>query len=524
MSYPNSKIYICKDVYLNPSYNHSIFFESAEAQRTYFSGKVVRTFSDYTYLRKNKSIRLPVPMDTAIEWNYLFFDNQTPGKSKTYFYFITDVQYINDNNTEIFIELDVMQTYAFDYQLQPCFIDREHSATDEVGENLVDEGLDVGELVTSISWDTTLLDDLCVLIMSTVNIPLSTHPTVHASRYNGIFGGAAVYGASMDHWQAIGASLDDETVQLGVITIWMYPKALIALPESETWDSGVVTKAITGIRELSPFTISKPTTIAESYEPKNKKLLTYPYNFLYVTNNSGGSAVYHYEKFADPNKVTFDYRGAISPEASVRMVPRSYNGVINNFECGISLGQFPTCAWNEDSYKLWLAQNQNTQGLEYLTAGLTIAGGIAGIALSSGTGAVVGGGAVLHGLSQISQLMAQKADKEIVPPQAKGASSGSLNIANKKKNFSFQRKSVDVNQARRIDDYFSMFGYKTNCVKVPNRAVRENWTFTKTVDCVIRGSLPKDDLTKIESVFNHGVTFWKDGDQIGNYNLSNNVL
>ena len=49
----------------------------------------------------------------------------------------------------------------------------------------------------------------------------------------------------------------------------------------------------------------KPSTL-DGYTPKNKKLLTFPYCFLLVSNNNGNSNVYHYEKFTSSNcQVTY---------------------------------------------------------------------------------------------------------------------------------------------------------------------------------------------------------------------------
>lgn len=46
-------------------------------------------------------------------------------------------------------------------------------------------------------------------------------------------------------------------------------------------------------------TYSKPSTI-NGYTPKNKKLLTYPYCFINVSNNNGSTNSLRYEDFHDP--------------------------------------------------------------------------------------------------------------------------------------------------------------------------------------------------------------------------------
>ena len=74
-----------------------------------------------------------------------------------------------------------------------------------------------------------------------------------------------------------------------------------------------------------------------------------------------------------------------------------------------------------------------------------------------------------------------------------------------------------------IDKYFDMFGYKVNRVKLPNKAHRGRWWYTKTIDVNIDGAIPNDDLNKIKDVYNKGITFWRNSDEIQNYSLSNGI-
>ena len=72
-------------------------------------------------------------------------------------------------------------------------------------------------------------------------------------------------------------------------------------------------------------------------------------------------------------------------------------------------------------------------------------------------------------------------------------------------------------------DYFDMFGYATHRVKIPNRSIRPHWNYVKTNGCVLRGNAPADDVRKICTIYDDGITFWKNGDEIGNYSLDNSV-
>ena len=72
-----------------------------------------------------------------------------------------------------------------------------------------------------------------------------------------------------------------------------------------------------------------------------------------------------------------------------------------------------------------------------------------------------------------------------------------------------------------LDSYFDMFGYAVKQHGVPNMNARPNWTFVKTIGCSVGGNIPADDASKIEDIFNRGIRFWKNHNNIGNYSLNN---
>lgn len=524
MSTPSSIINICSGVRLNNKYEHTIWFDNVTSQLNYFAGKVVKTFSAYSYLRKSWSIKVEATLENAMLWSYLYFNNG----GKTYYYFINNVEYVNENMVELHIEMDVMQTYLFNHTLLHSFVEREHASSDIIGENVVEEGLELGELVNRNS-SSLLFNDLCVLILSTFN-PLTTTQektdTVLFASYDGVYSGLGLYAVNMTDAVAWGTKLtqlDSWGKSEGIVAMWMYPKELVTLIGSHSWTDGNVTKQVSKVASVYDA-VARPSNLEGGYTPRNKKLLTYPFNMLYVTNNSGGAGVYHYELFGDPTDCNFRVVGSLTPEGVTKLYPLNYKGIQHNYEEGLTLGGFPSCAWNQDVYKLWLAQNQNQQSLNMGMAALKIGGGIVGTLASGGLGLAVSGGAVLSGASDIANLLAQRHDKELQPPQAKGTHSASVNISAGFQGYTFSQKCISIQTARILDDYFDLYGYRTNRVKIPNRNVRENWTYTKTIGCHIYGRFCNEDLTKIENIYNNGITFWKNGDSIGNYSLSNNTL
>ena len=93
------------------------------------------------------------------------------------------------------------------------------------------------------------------------------------------------------------------------------------------------------------------------------------------------------------------------------------------------------------------------------------------------------------------------------------------------RDLNFRCYDVDVNQqdAKIIDEFFDKYGYQTNKLKVPNISGRKQWNYVKTRDCELVGNIPASIKSSIISIFNSGITFWKNGDNIGDYSLDNTL-
>lgn len=534
MSAPQSSVYVCSGVRLNNRYEHSIYFANAGEQANYFANKVQRRIPANTYLRKSWPLKVEATMEEARRWSYLYFHNGDTGK--LYYYFITNVEYKNDSTVELTLELDVLQTYMFDYELLPCFVERHHVKQDMLGKYTADEGLDLGELVDNEYYDCNL-SDLCILTVATIN-PNVTEGDKPTQALGGMYGkvasGLGIWATStsdMIEWHTKMDALNTAGFIEGIVSMWMYPKSLVELGGENTWTDGEVFKTVAGTKEIFLTVDDLNATVeVDGYYPNNFKLLTYPYNMLYLTNNAGQSATYRFERFADSTP-RFTISGTPSPDGAVRIFPRQYNGSTatsnysrEGFDYGLTLGGFPQCAWDSDAYKLWLAQNQNQMAFQDTTAKITAGAGVAAGIASGLMGNVVGAAGavatVVSGIRQIESQLAQKADMAIQPPQSRGAFSNTVNLTVNKQTFSFVRKSVSAETAKRIDNYFTMYGYKLNEIRTPNPAERDTYTYIKTVGCHIKSNMCTDDALRIESIFNNGITWWMNGDQIGMFSIS----
>ena len=88
---------------------------------------------------------------------------------------------------------------------------------------------------------------------------------------------------------------------------------------------------------------------------------------------------------------------------------------------------------------------------------------------------------------------------------------------------------VRADEARRLDEFFTRFGYAQNRVMKPNPAARPCFTFLQTADdSYINGSSGRANAAeqkKINEILRQGVTFWRSSVSSGDlfkYNTLNN--
>ena len=119
--YPNTNVKILHNIPLDNGYRNTLYFATKQAQTQYFTGKVKHNFVQCTYQRANSNvIKVGIKVEDLYDCNYLMFQNESFG-NKWFYAFILEVNYVNNDVSEIKYEIDVMQTWFFDYTLEQCF-------------------------------------------------------------------------------------------------------------------------------------------------------------------------------------------------------------------------------------------------------------------------------------------------------------------------------------------------------------------------------------------------------------------
>ena len=202
----------------------------------------------------------------------------------------------------------------------------------------------------------------------------------------------------------------------------------------------------------------------------------------------------------------------------------------------MTLSGFPQCSWTTDSFKAWLAQSAIPTLAGSTMSGVINYTGKTDVIQSSlstsATGNWMGradsmhsaGASLEYGMyGTVAGLVAQGYQKWILPPQAHGNSGNSAAVAMRIKNFAFMHMHIREEFARIIDSFWDKFGYPVRRVKIPSTHNRPHWNYVKTVGCDAHGSIPSSAMNNIKSIHDNGITYWINGDEIGNYLLDNRL-
>lgn len=426
-----------------------------------------------------------------------------------------------------------------------------------LGANLVPEGLEIGEVIMDQYQDISLLRPIYVLAYgrNPKTDGLSSFDFNTGIELNGIFTGLYYYVGTpnklkemIDRINGLGGG--DEAYGQSIVTIFTIPR--VAMLNFQAEDDTIWTLELLSTEtdigswvhnsfRASPVSVGLPArpTNFQGFVPQNNKLLQYPYTYLGFSPKNGSQKILRYENFRTPTAPFVRLMSEVNPNPIIEFIPEDYKspnnqGILNVSEI-CELSGYPTVSWISNYFNSWLAQNSSIvdlsiekSNLQYEESGFQKLGNFIKGAISTIGGAVTGniGGAVggvgsmvesaigAHYLeanhdNDINQIMAQQEKQSLLPNQASvGSSSTTLIGYDVQDDQIFCRYTIKEEWARRIDRYFSMYGYQVNQLDQVKIDSRPNWNYIKTKGVNIIGAIPQDDLRLIKELFNNGITFW----------------
>ena len=569
------------DIYdLLPNYEHTRYFSDADARDDYFDDNIGLTVNPTQHIRVDElEVKIPENISTIHEYTYMSIQNGKGANAydHRYYCFITDMEYISDMCTLVKYQIDVMQTFAMDglfsstmpYQ---SWVKRCHNLTDNIGDNIVAEPFDVENYeVNDFFIEDTLNNLRIVLGISTADeqitiqvggtsVTIDMRPKVY---YNNMYTcihyfvfsmgdiGTGYFKGLLDYFSG---SKVNEIVDFYICPSYAVPQEQyninVSTDESQVIDVAPMFYANGRYGEPTRDTVS-------GYAPKNKKLFTYPYTKLTVSNGEGQIKDYAFEFFHTGAVPEFACEGSFIGEPSVTLFPKNYkiqNTTLHKATGGtrtqdykyddcITLTDYPKCAYNVDAYKYYQSQNGVSNAIK--AVGSAIGAGLLGFLFGGGIGMVTGMassmasasvGAAVSGVGAMTaQTVRNASDMTAEQIKANKSSDTTLNnVAGKynamehaHKNFLFFRNCVEPQLAEQIDNYFTKFGYAQNKLlnigQYLNSNTRPYYAYIQTSGfSVLNGGFEQKYKLQLQDIMDKGITFWfSTSVAMGNYSLDN---
>ena len=292
------------------------------------------------------------------------------------------------------------------------------------------------------------------------------------------------------------------------------------------------------------FRYAGSTLLSNGYTPHNNKLYTYPYCCIQLSNNNGGIANYMYEYFDNKSDCQIKVNGTVSQGGSIIAYPLNYKGRSSNWDEPLDMAKFPTCSWNTDSYTNWLTQNGVSRSNRYRYANedfvrsnvktaVSAASSLGNMYLEDGFTPMGIFNTVTNAGMSVWDAKVQK-DRAIdsleeenyrakLVPDAINNGTAVPEVLYSMGTFEYTAWALTITgeRAKQIDAYFDRFGYTVNNYDNIVQAItsRSKWNYIKTADCHINANIPDEDLVQIEELFNNGITFWKNPNEVYRYDL-----
>lgn len=372
---------------LTPDYEHTLLFYSRTFQQAYFQNHTRNILSDQQYTRRGRGvIRVKMPivqLSSATYFSFLNSDGLNPEiptmEERRFYCFINQIEYVNNGATDIYFQIDVMQTYLYDLTFLSSYVNRECvSLTEDSGIKeetyrqymALPEDLDIGD------YDFTEHP----ILIPNPDQPLNPYVAfrrwvwVVAATFDQNFADA-VGGMKNGYYSGLAFLPFDNVTSLnqflldaasrnkadGIVSIYMSPVEFASVNDTLTYINDY-------------FSIEPADRYAYDstygYMPHNGKLYRYPYCGMLVTDHNGTSAEYKYEFFGGQMhnskwSALIRIYGCTGCGNEFAAVPYLYMGSEGyNHNERLIINYTPMISYATDSYRAWLAQNGSKMAIE----------------------------------------------------------------------------------------------------------------------------------------------------------------
>lgn len=520
---PVTDVTICKGTGVT---NQNIpYFDSQVGKVAWLFGFAAGQFhkENYSYQRTfNHFIRVDDTQEVYRDCDVLMFQNEN---GRWIICNILYVEFINPNCTEIGFEVNWFLTYIDVIQWKDCFIEREMQENDWTGgrpsfNNLVPEGLETGKFKAYEAQESKTFVNFDCVVMSAYDRQGESNNTPQIDC--GYVTGLNQFVVSKDELGGMLQAYADKGRLDGIAAIFMCPTE-ISSPKNAAWSEG-------------PTAITIDFSSIEGYVPQNSKVFTGEFFYYRISNRQGVQKDLYLEDFANPGAGTFElsYTGAfLGGSGGIVCYPRNYQGQERALDYGVTLNVNTQCAYIGDAFANYVANNKwqiaNETVGAFLDLGKAVTGPRAPIPSSVGPAELANRETykaleIADSVNQGLAIAARLGDRAQNPAMYAGqVGQDALMIALRAYGFLVTKNHPPVDMVQRIDNFFTMYGYRTLRVKKPNVNTRPFWNYVKTAGGYVGGPMPFEARQAIGQTMDAGVTFWNvnGGAVIGDYSMDN---
>lgn len=416
------------------AYRDVVAWSSVEDRDKWFAARAGSWFSsNFQNLRPGEPISVPVPYSSVYKYNYIVVTNpQQPvddeGPARSYFYFITGVQYLSPQATRLTLQLDVMTTYAGGITYGNAYVDRGHIAMANSNARVKDgwalnkyfslpEGVDVGSEYVPCAREVITINSTehppKIIFISTANLAAdpgtTSNPSLNVADgqfVDGLPSGCNVYWVALDKFRDVMKAMKDKSwAAQCIVAIYAFPGALLTDgPSVKLFGNGPEMHFIGTTENYDigdkPYWETKNmfSQLAEGLRPALaedvNKLYCYPYSVIELSTLTGNPV------FLKPNLVKGDHLViqwmgcCLAPFAKAGFFAENYGDpegrmsgysyTYTDFEGKTKTGSIAggdfldTCVWLTDfpqfsfvnnAYLTYLASTTHTRDYQYSSAG-----------------------------------------------------------------------------------------------------------------------------------------------------------
>lgn len=651
---PNSNAKLLTGVPIDSSYNHTVWFDSRAEQKAFFDGHVksdVVTSSGQTFTFsltgltnqrvERNYISVNIPYALLLDINYVMFQNTMYDATKWFYGFVTNIEYVNTVTTNVYYEIDLIQTFLFDFRLQNVRVDRElvvdegrrnsttnmfdmswgkytikdnspfkaNTQTDFIKYTLLGDGAlddyhganiyvvfsyqsdgkiivpgytvteqeNEGKWVRYIKLQSRVSDGTFVYRDKSETISgnsLFVYDIASALEppYHIVINNEYVH----TDLNAICEKITGQDVKGTLTDIRVIPKYLyhgINLYDTEWderfWQYNNITQKIFKYQIPSFF---KNKSNSNTYTPKNSIMYTSPYAIIKLTDYSQNEINFMPEYITPGNtsrtQLTCKTYAFLGQVPSCILVAENYNNSNSLNTPNINY----SCVFNNayevpfglDYFNKWYAQNnerinsinevnelKNMNG--YITNAFSFIGNLSRDITNSSMNKWRGIGNVFSDFTTFQNgllknvvsnfereqaLLQEISVAQNTPPTSIGSPAlNNVLVPNGYYGICYTYNTLSGEECKIMDEYYSLYGYKLNVVKTPvlydttELDCRKCWNYFKTSQCRLTrtengANLNAADEEAIQAIFDRGITFWRNRDDvvIGDYSQDNPVV